>query len=445
MFSLLLRHTGTLSELYRIFRLLHTPLIKRHWQKVYVLVDSTFHHHTETRLLQELKEGVVVKPVPKKEWPHALNTWLTSVKEPWVCTLDTTCGKDALSALPDLAQAVKTFPDSVGFRLEGRPGSRRPHLFCWNRAFMIKRGGWPSRSEWPFTDEADRYVWAALPESRKKSIVMDELPVNTNHSFWYKQKERWVDYFLTFLENRRAVNVKGVETKPLISVIMSAYNEQAHIPWSITSVLYQTMPHFELIIVNDGSTDETVKTIQNFTDPRIKLLSHSTNRGKVHRLNEALATARGTILFELDADDWLGPEALDWAVTEMMRQSADVALVYGDRLFWNEDSYGHLTVRHEQRGKKVWSRRQYMRDLTPIGPRVYRREALEAIGGWPVDAFCDGRLYEDVRIVLHLLKDFRVVYTPGLHYHVRMRANSITNRHKDTFEKWKKWIREHGD
>ncbi|MFS8578437.1 MAG: glycosyltransferase family 2 protein [Novibacillus thermophilus] len=444
MFSLLLRHSGSVNELYHTFRTLCSPSIKKRWEKAYVLVDTAFQHHTE-KILPARKEDVVVKPVPKKEWPHALNTFLTAINEPWVCTCDTTCGRDALSGLPDLVQAVQTFPDSVGFRLEGRPGSRGPHLFCWNRAFMIKRGGWPLRSEWPFTDEADRYVWAALPESNKTSIVVNKRPVTPNRSFWYKQKERWVDYFLTFLENRRAINVTGGGKDPLVSVIISAYNEEAHIPWSIASVLYQTMPHFELIIVNDGSTDETVKVIQRYNDPRIKLVSHSTNRGKVHCLNEALAMARGSILFELDADDWLGPEALDWAVTEMKKQQKDVAFLYGDRLFWNEDSYGQLTVRHEQRGKQVWSRRQYMRDLTPIGPRVYRREALDAVGGWPVDAFCDGRLYEDVRIVLHLLKDFRVVYAPGLHYHVRMRANSITNRHKDTFEKWKKWIQEHGD
>ena len=76
--------------------------------------------------------------------------------------------------------------------------------------------------------------------------------------------------------------------KPIISVIMSVYNEEKYLRDSLGSVITQTLEDFELIIVDDCSTDKTVEIIQSFEDPRIKLIINETNMGLTKNLNKAL-------------------------------------------------------------------------------------------------------------------------------------------------------------
>lgn len=77
------------------------------------------------------------------------------------------------------------------------------------------------------------------------------------------------------------------------SVLMPAYNDARYIRDAIDSILGQTFTDFELIIVNDGSTDETPQILASYTDPRIRILYHPTNMGRAHARNTALNAAQG--------------------------------------------------------------------------------------------------------------------------------------------------------
>jgi len=102
----------------------------------------------------------------------------------------------------------------------------------------------------------------------------------------------------------------------LVSVIIPAYNAEKYIAGAIRSVLAQTYPYLEIIVVDDGSTDATVQVVQSFTDERIKLLRHPRNRGPGAARNTALDVAQGRWFTPLDADDeWL-PERLERLVDE---------------------------------------------------------------------------------------------------------------------------------
>jgi len=90
---------------------------------------------------------------------------------------------------------------------------------------------------------------------------------------------------------------------PRITVFMAAYNAANYISESIQSILDQTFKNFELLIVNDGSTDETVNIIGNFKDPRIRLIHNDKNRGLTYTRNVALNEARGEYIAILDSDD----------------------------------------------------------------------------------------------------------------------------------------------
>ena len=91
---------------------------------------------------------------------------------------------------------------------------------------------------------------------------------------------------------------------------MAAYNAAKYITEAIQSVLDQTFEDFELLIVNDGSTDETVEMINKFQDPRIRLIHNDRNRGLVYTRNVLLHEARGEYVAILDSDDVATPNRL---------------------------------------------------------------------------------------------------------------------------------------
>src|SRR5260370_26858824 len=89
---------------------------------------------------------------------------------------------------------------------------------------------------------------------------------------------------------------------PAVSIVLPAFNAERHIAHAIQSVLDQTFSDFELIIVNDGSTDATETLIQSFTDARVRNVAQD-NQGPAVARNNALARCTGTYVAFLDADD----------------------------------------------------------------------------------------------------------------------------------------------
>lgn len=91
--------------------------------------------------------------------------------------------------------------------------------------------------------------------------------------------------------------------QPLISVIMSTYNEEKYIETSLKSLLNQTFREFEIIIVDDASTDNTKQLIQNLQDERIHLICNEENQGLTKNLNKALKYVTGKYIARMDGDD----------------------------------------------------------------------------------------------------------------------------------------------
>ena len=99
-------------------------------------------------------------------------------------------------------------------------------------------------------------------------------------------------------------------TVPRVSVIISSYNGERFIAEAVKSILQQTFRRFELIIVNDASSDGTSRILGEFDDDRITVLNNSTNRGIAASQNKAIASARGDYLALMDHDDISLPERL---------------------------------------------------------------------------------------------------------------------------------------
>ena len=98
----------------------------------------------------------------------------------------------------------------------------------------------------------------------------------------------------------------------LISIILPVYNGEETIKKSIESVLMQTYKHFELIIINDGSLDNTEKIIEQFDDPRIILINNENNKGLIKSLNIGLENSKGGFISRIDCDDvWVCEDKLE--------------------------------------------------------------------------------------------------------------------------------------
>jgi len=98
---------------------------------------------------------------------------------------------------------------------------------------------------------------------------------------------------------------------PRVTVFIPTYNREAHIADAVGSVLAQTFADFELLVIDDGSSDGTVAVVESFHDPRIVVARHEQNQGIPRTRNHALALARGEYLANLDSDDLCHPRRLE--------------------------------------------------------------------------------------------------------------------------------------
>ena len=116
--------------------------------------------------------------------------------------------------------------------------------------------------------------------------------------------------------------------KPLVSVIMPAYNGEQFIKESIDSIVNQTYENWELIVVDDSSTDGTVNIIENYTDPRIKLYRNECNKGISYSTNYAIDKSSGKYLALLDDDDLATANRLELQ-TEYLEEHHEIDILGG--------------------------------------------------------------------------------------------------------------------
>lgn len=134
---------------------------------------------------------------------------------------------------------------------------------------------------------------------------------------------------------------------PVVTVLMPVYNAEKYIGVSIDSMLKQTLRNFVLLIIDDGSTDDTAGIIASYTDSRIRNIRNEQNRGVLKSLNLGIELSNTPFIARMDADDIAVPERLEWQV-DFMKKNPQIGVSGGlFRMFGNETGIPDLPYEHE--------------------------------------------------------------------------------------------------
>jgi glycosyltransferase involved in cell wall biosynthesis len=150
----------------------------------------------------------------------------------------------------------------------------------------------------------------------------------------------------------------GEADPPLVTVLVPARNAQRTIGLALRSIVHQTYAHWELLLLDDGSSDATVAIARALAEPRIRVLGDSAWLGLAARLNQGIDAARGTLLARLDADDVAFPERLAQQV-QFLQEHPEVDLVGASAVVFGDDgqAYGRFPapLTHAEICRRPWS------------------------------------------------------------------------------------------
>lgn len=167
---------------------------------------------------------------------------------------------------------------------------------------------------------------------------------------------------------------------PLVTVFMAAFNGEAYIEKAVQSVLDQSFTDFELLIINDGSTDRTPDIVHKFTDPRIRFIHNDSNRGLTFTRNRGIEEAKGQYIAILDCDDLAMPDRLK-VQTGFLNSNPEIAMCGGQAITIDEsgEQTGNLNV---IAGDKDISPELVFHNIFINSTLMIKRSAMVEAGGY---------------------------------------------------------------
>lgn len=226
----------------------------------------------------------------------------------------------------------------------------------------------------------------------------------------------------------RPMPIDSLDEKPLVSILISSFNYGRYLEVALESLRSQTYGLFEVVVCDDGSSDDSVSRIERYCreDDRFHLLTQP-NSGQAVALNTGFAASRGSLISLLDADDFFEPSKLERVVRQLRAQGAGCVLhplrvidpngqVSGEIPVFGRFERGWIAERVVRRGGR-WR-------TLPTSALTFRREIAEAIFPIPAElrAYADGF----VSTLLPLLTTVDFVEAPLATY--RLHGENVTMR-----------------
>lgn len=214
---------------------------------------------------------------------------------------------------------------------------------------------------------------------------------------------------------------------PTLSVLIAHYNMDRYIDTAVASCRLQHGPCEQILIMDDGSTDNAYARLMQWHDGQQINVLRQPNQGKAIALNRLLPKVTSEFILELDADDWLDPNAISVIKTYLRKLPKNVAVLYGNLRKWKQLTHDVL-FKEVSKGMTIHHLNELLAYRFPLGPRIYRTSTLKESGGFPVIALAEGRMYEDVSVLMRLIKQSQFCYRDFTVYNVREHEESITKK-----------------
>ncbi len=213
-----------------------------------------------------------------------------------------------------------------------------------------------------------------------------------------------------------------------VSVVIASYNMGRYIAEALDSVLAQTYPLFEVIVVNDGSTDDTDAVVERFLeDPRIVYITQD-NQGQPKAKNAGLNAARGEFVAFLDADDL-------WAASKIEKQirlfeaREQVGVVYTNVASMDENG-NLIAVGRQKRYSGRITEQLFKNNFVPFSSVLVRRRCFEEMGGFD-ESFAMGIDYE---LWLRLSTRYEFHYLDEVLYFWRSWGGQMSKNYQKRYE-----------
>lgn len=212
---------------------------------------------------------------------------------------------------------------------------------------------------------------------------------------------------------------------PLLTVIMPVFNTAPYVAKAIESVLAQTHLDFELLIVDDGSTDNSSAVARGFQDSRIRVFANESNAGKVAVCNDALNHSRGKYVTVHDSDDYSSPDRFQQQISFL---EAHPEFGMCGTWFYEIDESGSVIREIDLESDPDRLRVLIRSDSQFHGPTmIFRRDILEQIGG----LYRDFHNKEDVDLSMRIAEKYPVKNLAQHLYYYRLLPQGITKRNFD--------------
>ena len=211
------------------------------------------------------------------------------------------------------------------------------------------------------------------------------------------------------------------QTPPIVTVLLPVYNGERYLREAVESILAQTLEAFELLIVDDGSTDQTEAICRSYSDPRIRLLRHENNSGLVPSLNSGLDLISTKYVARMDSDDVALPKRLE-AQVALLEARPDIAAC-GTWARQLVDGRLRAVVR---RPTGAYLRQTAWRPVPILHPTAaLRTEVLQAFRYRPEAIHA-----EDYDLWLRLCRHHGIDNVPSVLLHYRIHPNSVSTTHR---------------
>jgi len=218
-------------------------------------------------------------------------------------------------------------------------------------------------------------------------------------------------------------------SNPLVSVLCLCYNQKAFVREAIDSVLSQTYPAIQLIVLDDGSTDGSGDEIAQyiFGKPEIFFIRHQENMGYTKSLNKAWSHAKGEFIIDLAADDILFPNRIEEGVADFKNRSPQFGLQFsdaelidarGDLMGKHSDKYPHASIPQGDIYKEIIQR--YFICPPTI---MFRKSVLDRMGGYD-----DSLAFEDFDFLIRASREYFFCYSSKPLVKRRLVKNSMSEK-----------------